>query len=212
MLAVGAAAAGLHATLPALGVLAAVATVVASGSLTGGPTAAVVLAAVGWLTVAGFSQPPYGQLRLTGPGVARAAVTIAACGLLATGAGMAARRLTRTFAPRMVVLPGEPGPPAGGSPGGSVVQLAARRADQVAAEVIAREAGTGGFLAEVAPEAELALIREEQARGRMPAMMGDGISGAPVLAQPGAGAGMGTGATAAKAAGSIPVPAPNPRS
>jgi high-affinity K+ transport system ATPase subunit B len=64
----------------------------------------------------------------------------------------------------------------------------------------------------VAPEAELALIREEQARGRMPAMMGDGISGAPVLAQPGAGAGMGTGATAAKAAGSIPVPAPNPRS
>jgi high-affinity K+ transport system ATPase subunit B len=120
---------------------------------------------------------------------------------------MAARRLTRTFAPRMMVLPEHPGAPAGGSPGGSVVQLA----DQVAAEVIAREAGTSGFLAEVAPEAEFALIREEQARGRMPVMMGDGISGAPVLAQPGAGAGMNTGVTA-KAAGSIPVLAPNPRS
>ena len=116
MLAVGAAAAGLHAAFPALGVLAGVATIVAGGSLAGGPAAAAVLAAVGWLTVAGFSQPPYAQLRLAGHGAARAAVTIAACSLLATGAGMAVRRLTRTLTLRMVVVHEEPGAPAGGVP------------------------------------------------------------------------------------------------
>jgi hypothetical protein len=146
MLAVGAAAAGLHGAFPALGVLAAVATVVASGSLAGGPAAAAVLAAAGWLTAAGFSQPPYAQLRLTGPWAARAAVSIAVCSLLATGAGMAARRLTRTFTLRLVVLHETPGPPVGGDPGSSVVQLTAR----VTAGVIVREDGTDEFLAEAA--------------------------------------------------------------
>src|SRR5437879_2435849 len=66
-LAVGAAAAGLHGAVPAPRVVAAVATGAAGGSLSAAPAAAAVLAAVGWLTVAGFSQPPYAQLRLTGP-------------------------------------------------------------------------------------------------------------------------------------------------
>jgi hypothetical protein len=207
MLAVGAAAAGLHGAFPAPGVVAAVATVAAGGSLSAEPAAAVVLAAVGWLTVAGFSQPPYAQLRLTAPWTVRAAVIIAACSLLATGAGMAARRLTRTFTMRMVVLHEEPGPPAGSDPGRSVAQPAAR----VAADVIARQDGTDDFLAEAAPGARLALIREKQAQGRMAAMMGDGTSGAPALAQADAGTAMNTGATA-KAAGNMPAPAPNPRS
>ena len=210
MLAVGAAAAGLHGAFPALGVLAAVATVVAGGSLIAEPAAAVVLAAAGWLTVAGFSQPPYAQLRLTGPWAVRAAVTIAACSLLATGAGMAARRLTRTFTMRMVVLHETPGPPAGSDPGRSVAQPTAR----VAADVIAREDGTDDFLADAAPGARLALIREKQTQGRMAAMMGDGTSGAPALAQADAdpGTAMNAGATAAKATGNMSAQAPNPRS
>jgi hypothetical protein len=210
MLVVGAAAAGLHGAFPALGVLAAVATVVAGGSLAGEPAAAVVLAAVGWLTVAGFSQPPYAQLRLTGPWTARAAVTIAVCSLLATGAGMTVRRLTRMFTLRMVVLHETPGPPAGGDPGGSAVQLGAR----VTAGVIVREDGTDEFLAEAAPRARPALIREKQAQAQRAAMTGTGTSDAPALAQPDAEAGiaMNTGATAAKAATSMPAPAPNPRS
>ena len=209
MLVVGAAAAGLNGAFPALGVLAAMATVVASGSLAGGPAAAAVLAAVGWLTVAGFSQPPYAQLRLTGPWAARAAVTIAVCSLLATGAGMAARRLTRAFTLRMVVLHEEPGAPGGGDPGSSAVQLAAR----VTAGVIVREAGTDDLLAEAAARARPALTREKQEQRRMAAMMGTGTSDAPALAQPDADAGiaMNTGA-AAKAASSMPAPAPNPRS
>jgi K+-transporting ATPase ATPase B chain len=83
----------------------------------------------------------------------------------------------------------------------------------VAADVIARQDGTDDFLAEAAPGARLALIREKQAQGRMAAMMGDGTSGAPALVQADADAGtaMNTGATA-KAAGNMPAPAPNPRS
>jgi two-component system, OmpR family, sensor histidine kinase KdpD len=118
MLAVGAVAAGLHGVLPALGVLVAAATFVAGGSLISEPAAAVVLAALGWLTVAGFSQPPYGQLRLTGPWAVRAAITMAACSLLATGVGLAVRWLTPTYTPRIVDLRKKPGPAAGGHPGG----------------------------------------------------------------------------------------------
>ena len=104
MLAVGGVAAGLHGAFPPWGSLPLWPPSWPAGSLAGGPAAAAVLAAVGWLTVAGFSQPPYAQLRLTGHGAARAAVTIAVCSLLATGAGMTARRLTRVFTLRMVVL------------------------------------------------------------------------------------------------------------
>lgn len=164
MLAVGAAAAGLHGAFPALGVLAAVATVVTGGSFAGGPAAAFVLTAVGWLMVAGFSQPPYAHLRLAGPTAVRAGVTITACSLLATGVGMAVRRLTRTFTLRMVVLHEEPRASAGSNPGSSVVRLADRCVSHVAAEVIVRQAGAD----ESAPEAQPALIREQQAPVRWP--------------------------------------------
>ena len=117
MLAVGAVAAGLHGLFPALGVLVAVATLVAGGSLVTEPAAAAVLAAVGWFMVVGFSQPPYSQLHLTGPWAVRAAVTLAACSLLATGAGMAVRRLASACTLRIVGLYEKPGPPAGGHPG-----------------------------------------------------------------------------------------------
>jgi potassium-transporting ATPase ATP-binding subunit len=73
----------------------------------------------------------------------------------------------------------------------------------VTAAVIAQEAGVDDFLAEATPEAKLALIRDEQGRGRMIAMTGDGTNDAPALAQADVGVAMNTGTTAAKEAGNM---------
>ena len=73
----------------------------------------------------------------------------------------------------------------------------------VTAAVIAREAGVDDFLAEATPERKLELIREEQGRGRMVAMTGDGTNDAPALAQSDVGVAMNTGTTAAKEAGNM---------
>ena len=51
--------------------------------------------------------------------------------------------------------------------------------NRVTAAVIAEEAGVDDFLAEATPEAKMALIKEEQAKGRMVAMTGDGTNDAP---------------------------------
>ena len=51
--------------------------------------------------------------------------------------------------------------------------------NRVTAAVIAQEAGVDDFLAEATPEAKMALIKEEQAKGRMVAMTGDGTNDAP---------------------------------
>jgi K+-transporting ATPase ATPase B chain len=73
----------------------------------------------------------------------------------------------------------------------------------VTAAVIAQEAGVDDFLAEATPERKLELIREEQARGRMVAMTGDGTNDAPALAQADVGVAMNTGTSAAKEAGNM---------
>jgi K+-transporting ATPase ATPase B chain len=75
--------------------------------------------------------------------------------------------------------------------------------NRVTAAVIAQEAGVDDFLAEATPEAKMALIKEEQARGRMVAMTGDGTNDAPALAQADVGVAMNTGTTAAKEAGNM---------
>jgi two-component system sensor histidine kinase KdpD len=97
-LAVGTAAAALHGRLPAAGVLIACAAIACAMSFAAEPVAAVFLAGIGWLTAAGFSRPPYAQLRPTGPAAAHAAVVIAAAVLAGTAAGLLfrwqARRLT----------------------------------------------------------------------------------------------------------------------
>ena len=67
-LAVGTVAAALHGRLTATGVLIACAVVGRRLSFAAEPAAAVPLAGIGWLTVTGFSRPPYAQLRPTGPG------------------------------------------------------------------------------------------------------------------------------------------------
>jgi K+-transporting ATPase ATPase B chain len=75
--------------------------------------------------------------------------------------------------------------------------------NRVTAAVIADEAGVDDFLAEATPEAKLALIRDEQGKGRMVAMTGDGTNDAPALAQADVGVAMNTGTSAAKEAGNM---------
>ena len=73
----------------------------------------------------------------------------------------------------------------------------------VTAAAIASEAGVDDFLAEATPEDKLRLIREEQGRGRLVAMCGDGANDAPALAQSDVGVAMQTGAQAAREAGNM---------
>jgi K+-transporting ATPase ATPase B chain len=68
---------------------------------------------------------------------------------------------------------------------------------------IAREAGVDDFLAEATPEAKMRLIKEEQAKGKLVAMTGDGTNDAPALAQADVGVAMNTGTQAAKEAGNM---------
>ena len=73
----------------------------------------------------------------------------------------------------------------------------------VTAAAIASEAGVDDFLAEATPEDKLRLIREEQRKGRLVAMCGDGSNDAPALAQADVGVAMQTGTQAAREAGNM---------
>ena len=71
------------------------------------------------------------------------------------------------------------------------------------AAAIAKQAGVDGFLAEAKPEDKMALIKNEQAKGKLVAMTGDGTNDAPALAQADVGVAMNTGTQAAKEAGNM---------
>ncbi|MGE4107715.1 MAG: potassium-transporting ATPase subunit KdpB [Bacteriovoracia bacterium] len=68
---------------------------------------------------------------------------------------------------------------------------------------IAAESGVDDFMAEATPETKLARIREEQAKGHLVAMTGDGTNDAPALAQADVGVAMNTGTQAAREAGNM---------
>src|SRR5665213_374839 len=79
----------------------------------------------------------------------------------------------------------------------------ARKSSTPASAAIAAEAGVDDFLAQATPEDKLKLIRDEQAKGKLVAMCGDGTNDAPALAQADVGVAMNTGTQAAREAGNM---------
>src|SRR5258708_17223558 len=86
LFAIGTVAAGLHGRLPATGVMIASAIVVGTTAIASETLACLPLGVIGWLTVIGFSPPPYAQLLPTRPVAQHAAIVLAAT---AIGAGLA---------------------------------------------------------------------------------------------------------------------------
>ena len=87
LFALGTIAAALNGRLPAIGVLVVSAVIVTVISAVSEVNAAVPLGVIGWLTVVGFSRPPYADLRPTGATATDAAITMAACVLAGAIAG-----------------------------------------------------------------------------------------------------------------------------
>jgi len=75
--------------------------------------------------------------------------------------------------------------------------------NRLTAATIAAEAGVDDFVAEAKPEDKMRLIRDEQAKGRLVAMTGDGTNDAPALAQADVGVAMNSGTAAAKEAANM---------
>ncbi|NJK62987.1 MAG: potassium-transporting ATPase subunit KdpB [Synechococcaceae cyanobacterium SM2_3_1] len=75
--------------------------------------------------------------------------------------------------------------------------------NRITAQVIAEEAGVDDYIAEATPEDKIRVIQEEQARGKLVAMTGDGTNDAPALAQANVGVAMNSGTQAAKEAANM---------
>jgi K+-transporting ATPase ATPase B chain len=75
--------------------------------------------------------------------------------------------------------------------------------NRLTAATIAAEAGVDDFIAEAKPEEKIRIIREEQEKGRLVAMTGDGTNDAPALAQADVGVAMNSGTAAAKEAANM---------
>ncbi len=75
--------------------------------------------------------------------------------------------------------------------------------NRITAAVIANEAGVDEFIAEATPEDKVSVIQEEQAKGKLVAMTGDGTNDAPALALANVSLVMNTGTQAAKEAANM---------
>jgi len=114
LLVIGAVAAASHGALSGGWVLVLAAVVIGLTGLIAEPAVTLFVVVAGWLTVAGFSHPPYAQLRLTWQLGARAALVLSVVGLAGTAAGLVVRILGSSVTLRVVETPG-PGAP--GEPG-----------------------------------------------------------------------------------------------
>jgi len=92
LFALGTVTAALHGWVSPTAVLIVSAAVVTVLSFISEPLAAIPLGVVGWLSAVGFSHPPYGQLRVTGPFAGRSAIVMGACVLAAGGLGLVLRQ------------------------------------------------------------------------------------------------------------------------
>jgi two-component system, OmpR family, sensor histidine kinase KdpD len=107
LLIVGAAAAGTHGAVSASWVLGLAAAIVLAVSAVAEPGVALLLGVIGWLTVIGFSQPPYAQLRLAGSHAGLAALVIGGCVVAGVGTGVVVRWLASSVTLWIVDVPGE---------------------------------------------------------------------------------------------------------
>jgi two-component system sensor histidine kinase KdpD len=97
LFAVGTVAAALHGRLPATGVLIASAAIIGVTCVVSEILAAIPLGIIGWLTVVGFSRPPYAELRPTGALAGQAALVLAVTAIGAGVAGLVFRYCTARF-------------------------------------------------------------------------------------------------------------------
>src|SRR5215831_5942109 len=122
LLVVGAAAAGTRGAVSAGWVL-----VLAAAIVLAVPAVAPLLGVIAWLTVIGFSRPPYAQLRLNGSHAGLAALVIGCCVVAGVGAGVVVRWLASSVTLWIVDVPGERPAAVGAGSGAAPVRPAANR-------------------------------------------------------------------------------------
>src|SRR5215469_8323782 len=158
LLIVGAAAAGTHGGVSAGWVLGLAAAIVLAVSAVAEPTVAPLLGVIGWLTVIGFSRPPYAQLQLTGSHAAMAALVIGGCVVIGVGAGTVVRWLASSVTLWIVDVPGErlaPDDPA--NPADPAARRRSRRIPDLTGGISARRLVAGALLVAGLPLLTVAL-------------------------------------------------------